>query len=89
MVSVKGRTKPIFIYELVCAKNELAKKNAEAIRHYEAGLNLYFARKWDSAIKEFSKVNDRPSEEFIQRCRNFKKSPPPKGWDGTWVMKTK
>ncbi len=89
LVSVKGRTKPIFIYELVCAKKELAKKNAEAIRHYEAGLNLYFAKKWDSAIKEFSKVNDNPSKEFIQRCRDFKKSPPPKGWDGTWVMKTK
>lgn len=89
LVSVKGRTKPIFIYELICAKKELTKKQEDAIRHYESGLNFYFARKWDSAIKEFLKVNDKPSEEFIQRCRNFKKSPPQNGWDGTWVMKTK
>ena len=90
LVSVKGREKPIFIYELVCMKNELTKKNAESIKHYEAGLNLYFARKWDSALKEFSRLKDyKPAEEFIQRCRNFKKSPPPKGWNGTWVMKTK
>lgn len=88
-VRVKGKTKPIFIYELVCAKNELTNKKADLIRHYESGLKLYFARKWDGAIKEFRNVKDSAAMELILRCKTFKNTPPPNNWDGSWVMKTK
>ena len=87
LVRVKGKKKPITIYELICRGKE--KHDADKIIAYETGLKLYLNRKWNKAIKEFEKVNDFASKEFIKRCRAFKKNAPAKEWDGVWVMTTK
>jgi len=87
LVKVKGKNKPITIYELVCREKE--KHDADKIKSYETGLQLYLNKKWDKAVKEFEKVNDFASKEFIKRCKEFKKNPPSKDWDGVWVMKSK
>ncbi|MCX6708252.1 MAG: adenylate/guanylate cyclase domain-containing protein [Candidatus Woesearchaeota archaeon] len=88
LVAVKGKKKPIHIYELICKTEELTEKQKEKIQIYEKGLNLYLSQKWDGAIKEFEKLDDFSSKEFIQRCETFKKELPA-NWDGAWVMKTK
>lgn len=87
LVRVKGKNKPITIYELICRAKD--KHDADKIISYETGLKLYLDKKWDKAIKEFEKVNDFASKEFIKRCKEFKKNPPAKDWDGVWVMKSK
>ncbi|MBD3304282.1 hypothetical protein GF343_03985 [Candidatus Woesearchaeota archaeon] len=89
LVAVKGKKKPIFIYELVCRKEEITKKQKEKIESYEKGLELYLKRKFTEAIKEFKKTDDFAAKEFIERCKEFKNSPPPKDWTGVWVMKKK
>ncbi len=89
IVTVKGKKKPIKIYELVCMQTELTKEQKELIEHYEKGLELYLKRKWEDAIKEFKKANDYAAKAFIERCEEFKKSPPPKSWEGVWEFKTK
>jgi len=33
--------------------------------------------------------DDGPSQAYLERCRDFKQSPPPENWDGVYVMKTK
>ncbi|MBW2970439.1 adenylate/guanylate cyclase domain-containing protein [Candidatus Woesearchaeota archaeon] len=88
LVKVKGKDKPVTIYELICRKKEITKEIEEKIKTFEKGLSLYLTQKWDEAIKEFSKLDDFASKEFIQRCKTFKKEPPI-DWDGSWVMKTK
>lgn len=87
LVRVKGKNKPIIIYELVCRANE--EHDAGKIKAYEKGLKLYLDKKWDKAIKEFEKAGDFAAKEFVKRCKEFKKNPPPKDWDGVWVMKSK
>ncbi|MBD3303993.1 CHASE2 domain-containing protein [Candidatus Woesearchaeota archaeon] len=87
LVRVKGKNKPITIYELVCRANE--EYDADKITAYEEGLKFYLDKKWDKAIKEFEKANDFAAKEFIKRCKEFKKNPPPKDWDGVWVMRSK
>ncbi|MBW2973987.1 adenylate/guanylate cyclase domain-containing protein [Candidatus Woesearchaeota archaeon] len=89
LVRVKGKKKPVTIYELVCRKKESNKEIEDKIKSYESGLKLYLSRKWDKAVKEFKKVNDFASKEFMKRCKLFKKNPPPKDWDGAWVMRSK
>lgn len=89
LVQVKGKHKPILIYELVCRKEELTAQISSRIKTYEKGFEFYLEQKWDKAIKEFEKVNDASSKEFISRCVMFKKSPPPKEWGGAWVMESK
>ena len=92
-VKVKGKSKPILIYELLSKKDSLTKKQSEFIKVYEEGLELYFEKKWNLAIKSFEKafklINDHASNLFINRCNEFLNNPPPKDWDGVWEMKTK
>lgn len=89
LVQVKGKHKPILIYELVCRKEELTPQISSKIKSYETGFELYLEKKWDKAIKEFEKAGDYVSKEFINRCMMFKKTPPPKEWDRVWVMMSK
>ena len=89
LVKVKGKKKPVKIYELICRKEDLTKNKKEEIKNYEKGLEHYLNKKWDEAIKEFKKTNDFASKEFIKRCEEFKKNPPSKEWNGAWEMKNK
>jgi adenylate cyclase len=92
-VRVKGKKKPILIFELVSEKGKITKKQKDFIKLYEEGLQLYFDKKWKPAIKSFEaalkKKDDIPTKEFIRRCKEFSKKPPSKDWDGVWEMKTK
>jgi len=87
LVRVKGKNKPITIYELICRANE--EYDADKIKAYESALKSYLSQKWDRAAAEFKKVDDFASKEFIKRCKEFKKNPPSKDWDGVWVMTSK
>ena len=73
------------IYELLGMAEEGATEPAEWVRSYEAGLDAYARRDWAGAIELFQAVlaahgSDRPSEIFIERCRNYIVSPPPEHW---------
>ncbi|MEK6963781.1 MAG: adenylate/guanylate cyclase domain-containing protein [Nanoarchaeota archaeon] len=93
LVAVKGKKEPVAIYELVGKKGEVPKKELEFMDHFDDGLQLYKKKKWSSAVQEFERAlktrHDKPSELFIERCKSFQKTPPPKEWDGVWVMTTK
>ena len=94
LVRVKGKLEPVKIYELI-ARNERAPENLiRAIRHFEAGLLAYRARRWTDAGEKFDQArtlfgSDWPSQLYIQRCQDYQNSPPPEQWDGVYVMKTK
>jgi adenylate cyclase len=92
-VRVKGKKKPILIFELASEKGKLSKKQLDFINSYEKGLNLYFEKKWKHAIKSFQEaqkiIDDVACNIFINRCQEFIKNPPSQEWDGVWEMKTK
>ena len=92
-VRVKGKKKPVLIYELISEKGKVSKKESDFIKLYEEGLKLYFDKKWKPAILCFEKAlkikEDASSAEFIRRCQEFFKNPPSKDWDGVWEVKTK
>jgi adenylate cyclase len=92
-VKVKGKKKPILIYELLSQKDRLSKKQNDFVRFYETGLELYFKREWKPAIKSFQEalklIENNASQVLIDRCQEFLKNPPPRDWDGVWEMETK
>jgi adenylate cyclase len=92
-VKVMGKKKPILIYELLSHKDRFSKKQRDFVRLYEAGLELYFKKKWKPAINSFKEalklIEDNASKIFIARCQEFSKNPPPRDWDGVWEMETK
>jgi len=91
-VRVKGKEEPVAIYELVGEK-EVNVYPEEFLAHYEAGIEAYKNRKWNSAMDEFGKaikvVNDEVCKIYIKRCRYFIKNPPGAEWDGVFTLKTK
>ena len=93
-VAVKGKVEPVKIYELVGYRNELQKMQKEVIELYEEAFDFYQKKKWDNALEILKKLtklipDDLATQNIIERCEYYKKEPPQKGWDGTWVMKTK
>ncbi len=93
-VAVKGKKKPVEIYELVGEKGKTGIETIKKIKLFEKGLALYFERNFSEAKKYFLATikfagEDGPSEVFIERCERLIENPPPENWDGVFVMKTK
>ena len=89
-ITVKGKTKPVRIYEVLQAKEAVTDKILDLKRKFETGLSYYRKMEWDSAEKYFSenaeKYNDAPSKVFLKRIARYRLSPPSKEWKGVFVM---
>ena len=93
-IRVMGKSEPVRVYELIARKGELDRAKTSVIESYNKGLSYYKERKWDDAISQFkialmTDSNDGPSKTYINRCNEFKSSPPHDNWDGVYVMKEK
>ena len=93
-VIVKGKTKPVGIYEVLDFHTSETFPNVmEVLNYFKDGLEKYRIGDWDPAIKSFkegAKLNpkDYITEMYIDRCETLK-ADPPKDWDGIWVMTSK
>lgn len=88
-VRVKGKFKPVKIYEPARKLTSLQKK---AWTHYNRGVKLFLERRWNESEKCFleslSLLNDNDflSEKYLEDIKFFKQSPPADDWDGTTTM---
>ena len=90
MVKVKGKARPVRIFELLAQKGALSPEQAKARDRFEAGLKLYRDRRFSEALAIFqTDVTDGPSRTFAERCARFTGEPPGPDWDGTYEMATK
>ena len=96
LIRVKGKTEPVKIFELI--DNSIYQNHSESLQNFiesfEEGLNFYYEKKWERAITEFEialKIidDDKPSQLYIKRCKDYKVHPPVESWDGVFEMKTK
>ena len=85
-VRVKGKKKPVRIFELV-GKDVDGRKKTE-ISIYEKGLKKYLDGDFTGALKEFSHLDDKASHVLSERCKALKKNSP-KEWDGVFEFSTK
>ncbi len=92
-VKVKGKKVAVELIQILDV--EYPKEGLDLFREAR---ELYSKQKWDEAIEKFElskkklldgTKEDEMSEEFIERCKEFKINPPGADWDGAWVMKTK
>ncbi|MFQ5778950.1 MAG: CHASE2 domain-containing protein, partial [Terriglobia bacterium] len=96
-IRVKGKKEPVAIHELLdyAGQDGPAQRDwADLLTLFESGLQTYRAQKWDFATEIFETLlerypDDKPSQVFLARCREFSQEPPPPSWDGVYVMKTK
>lgn len=94
-VVVKGKTKPVVVYEVLDYHNDESFPNVmSAVDHFNHGIKLYREGKWDKSIEVFKETlnlnqEDNLSKMYIERCTNLKENPPGDDWDGVWRMSTK
>lgn len=92
-ITVKGKTEPVRIYEILQSKAAATDKLFEIKDLFEKGLTAYRKQDWDKAEEMFhlcnEKYQDLPSIVFIDRIAHFRLNPPPKKWDGVFEMKVK
>jgi len=85
-VQVKGKQKPVSIFELM-------EENSEIIRIFEEGLRLYRSRDFSGALQAFTEganvFEDPPSRAFVKRCNLYLEAPPPETWSGVFVATSK
>jgi len=95
LVVVKGKTKPVAIYEVLdYHTEETYPQMIDAMRHFKSGLVKYRQQKWNDAKGEFGEVltlndRDKAAKMYIERCNHFLANPPGDDWDGVWVMESK
>jgi adenylate cyclase len=93
LVRVKGKDKPVKIYELL-NRLDASYKDHEFVTLFHSALACYRQRSWHQAKNLFQKSlqltpQDYPSQIYIARCNQFIHTPPPPDWDYTFTFKTK
>ncbi|MBS1150375.1 MAG: adenylate/guanylate cyclase protein [Myxococcaceae bacterium] len=90
MLQVKGKLRPVRVYELLALKGQLTPEQSKIRDGFAAGLKLYRARQFLEAKALFElATTDGPSRTFAARCARFLEQPPGPDWDGTYEMQTK
>jgi adenylate cyclase len=93
LMTVKGKTQPIRIYELLQESKAANEKLDRMKKVFEESLQLYRKQKWDLAAKGFAVLakdyKDETSQVFLGRVAEFREDPPPKDWDGVFHRTTK
>lgn len=85
---VKGKSKPIKIYQLIDHSNLSTDIDWQfIIKEFEEGIKLYREKDFIHSIQKFKKIintypNDKPSLLYIKRCEEFIKNPPDENWQG-------
>ncbi|TGL58761.1 adenylate/guanylate cyclase domain-containing protein [Leptospira sarikeiensis] len=91
LVRVKGKNEPVILYEAISELKGVHSTKKEITGLYEEGLALYVDRKWEAAIKKFKESekakgsDDKAVQALVERCNEYKKTPPPVDWDGVYT----
>ena len=94
LVRVKGKDKPVAIYEPIAEKNEISGEEEEAIALFSQCLDFYRQQDWDRAEKLLNKLlrNDpgrKLYQIYLDRIAAYRASPPGAKWDGVYTYKSK
>jgi len=93
LIRVKGRLKPVRIYELL-GPIESADRFGDLVTRFQQAVEAYRSGQWEAAIERFDELlrdfpDDGPSQVLMKRCRELFEQPPEGVWDGVYVMETK
>jgi class 3 adenylate cyclase len=88
-IRVVGIQEPVRIYEILEMKANTSDALNERVRLFHHALELFEARNWNDAGREFYRLfekfpNDGPSRLYMERCRHFRDHAPEQNWDGVF-----
>ncbi len=94
-VVVKGKTKPVAIYEVLDYHTEQTFPHiVEVLTLFKNGLSKYRKRDWQQAITLFNDAlalnpDDKICKMYLERCHQLENANLDDSWDGVWVMESK
>ncbi|MDR0289798.1 MAG: adenylate/guanylate cyclase domain-containing protein [Treponema sp.] len=93
-IRVVGINEAVRIYEILETKAEASSDLLEQLYLFHKALDIFEERRWQDAENAFAQVlriapGDSPSQLFIDRCRQFRDSPPAADWDGVFNLTEK
>ncbi len=89
-VRVKGKDKPVSIFEPLGLTEELDVNEVDELNAYHQALNAYQARQWHTALTAFEQLLNLHTDKRIyqiyqQRSQHFLKYAPDDDWDGVFT----
>ncbi|MEE8434510.1 MAG: adenylate/guanylate cyclase domain-containing protein [bacterium] len=100
-IVVKGKTKPVQIYELLGTIDDMSATDEAALqrqpkehhKRYEEGLEFFYRGKFAEALSRFEQNGgnngDAASAFMVAQCRLFMEHPPQEPWAGEVVLTSK
>lgn len=93
-VRVKGKAKPVAIFEPICRREDVDRDWKKELKLYGETMKLYRMQQWDMAELNFvnlQRTSRSPKlyEMYAERVAHFRKEPPPSDWDGVFDHQTK
>ena len=93
-VRVKGKDKPVAIYEPVGLGTEVGKALQDEIKLFHEVRRLYLRQDWDQAELQLMNLQRMSPDTalygiYAERVAYFRKNPPAADWDGVFVFQTK
>jgi adenylate cyclase len=92
-VRVKGKDKPVGIYQPLCLREQVSKDTKDELKLYREALKYYRSQNWDMAELQFLSLF-KASQRYLykmyaERVAFFRTSPPPTDWGGVFTHTTK
>ena len=93
-VRVKGKDKPVAIYEPVGLATEVDKALQDEIKLFHEVRRLYLRQNWEQAELQLMNLQRMSPDTalyriYAERVAYFRKNPPAADWDGVFVFQTK
>ena len=94
VVRVKGKDKPVAIYEPICEILQLDKATKDNLRLYDEALKHYRNQNWDLAEMQLINLQKLEPQRavydlYIKRIAHFRETPPADHWDGVFNYDSK
>ena len=94
LVRVKGKDKPVVLYEPVGLVETVDKSTRTAIKKFHHALQLYRQQKWDDAEKEIFALGQQDPQRkiyqlYLDRIAFYRQNPPGENWDGVFTHTSK
>jgi len=94
IVKVKGKDKPIGIYEPIALEEEITDEELAEMEKSKKAISAYRKQDWLNARLFFEELQQMLPERklysiYLERINNFLNNPPPANWDGVFVHTTK
>jgi adenylate cyclase len=94
LVRVKGKNKPVAIYEPLGLQGQPDQSLLDEVSSFEQSLKHYRAMEWDSAERLLSGLQELSPQRrlynlYLERIAHFRANPPVPDWDGVFQFTTK